>query len=394
MIKKNPALWLAVLLSIIFLVLAFVKVDFLESLEMTTYDLRMKLRAAGPETKTGIALIDIDDESITKLGRWPWPRSRIAGMIDKLKENGARIIGLNVIFSEEEVGEGLKMIDDLKADFTSGFADRTDPAINGFLQKLSEAKNRLDTDKRLARSIAQAGNVVLPVFFQTGLFAKTNPDLPERLMKNGLVQVQGTALDYMIQAKKITTPIDIFSDNAFGLGHINIFPDTDGAVRRETLLINYQGLAFPSYTLKLALLAQGVQPDTVQVFSPEEGRSGLLIGKRSVPTNPNLDFFVTFTDSRAFPHFSFFDVLNDKVDQAALKDKIVLIGVSATGIDIPQVTPLDNRMSTSMIAANTLHNLLEGGFVVRSGMMDIIELIILILVGVFLSVFLPRLKAR
>lgn len=382
------------LLSIIFLVLAFVKVDFLESLEMATYDLRMKLRAAGPETQTDIALVDIDDESITKLGRWPWPRSRIAGMIDKLKENGARIIGLNVIFSEEEVGEGLKMIDDLKADFTSGFTGRTDPAVNGFLQKLSEAKDRLDTDKSLARSIAQAGNVVLPVFFQTGLFAKTNPDLPERLMKNGLVQVQGTALDYMIQAKKITTPIDLFSDSALGLGHINIFPDTDGAVRRETLLINYQGLAFPSYTLKLALLAQGVQPDTVQVFSPEEGRSGLLIGKRSVPANPNLDFFVTFTDSRAFPHFSFFDVLNDKVDRAALKDKIVLIGVSATGIDIPQVTPLDNRMSTAMIAANTLHNLLEGGFIVRSGMMDIIELIILILVGVFLSVFLPRLKAR
>ena len=160
------------------------------------------------------------------------------------------------------------------------------------------------------------------------------------------------------------------------------------------LLINYKGLPFPSYSLKLALLSQGIEPDTVQVISAGEGQEGLEIGKQFVPTNPNFDFFITFTDSQAFSRFSFFDVLNDKVETSAFKDKIVLIGASATGVDIPQVTPVDNRMSTSMIAANVLQNLLEGGFVTRSGLMDIVELIILILVGVFLSVLLPHLKAR
>lgn len=394
MIKKNPALWLAILLSIVFLVLAVLKMDFLESLEMTTYDLRMQLRAPGPEAKSDIVLVDIDDDSITKLGRWPWPRSLLAQMVAKLKERDARLIAMNVMLSEPEIGEGLKLIDELKTDFGRQFTDATDPAVQGFMSKLAEAQDRLDSDKRLADALTAAGNVVLPVFFQPGVYPQPDTELPEVLLKNGLLQAQGRATDYMYPAKSITAPIPAFADNAVGLGHINIFPDGDGAVRREYLLMDYKGLPFPSYTLKLALLAQGIQPDTVQVISPEEGREGLQIGRQFVPTNPNLDYYITFTDSRAFSRFSFFDVLNDKVEQAALKNKIVILGVSATGVDIPQVTPLDPHMPTSMVEANALRNLLEGGFVVRSGMMDIIELIVLVAVGLFLSVLLPRLKAR
>jgi serine/threonine-protein kinase len=394
MLKKNPALWLALLLSVIFLVLALLQVGFLESLELSTYDLRMKLRANGPETPTDIALVDIDDDSITKLGRWPWPRAMVARMVDKLKAQGATIIGLNVIFSEPEVGEGLKLVEELRNDFTSRFAVQGDPAATGFLDKLTEAQNRLDNDKRLAEAMAGAGNVVLPVFFQIGEFPQPEPDQPDFIKNNGLLQVQGPVLDYMFPAKKITAPIPEFSAKSAGLGHINYFQDRDGAIRRENLLINYRGLAFPSYTLKLALLAQGLGPDQVSASSGQEGRDGLKIGKQFVPTNPNLDYYITFTDSRAFPRYSFFDVLNDKVEASALKGKIVLIGVSATGVDIPQVTPLDTKMSTATLAANALHNILNGGFITRSGLMSLVELVILVLIGVFLSLFLPRLKAR
>jgi serine/threonine-protein kinase len=154
----------------------------------------------------------------------------------------------------------------------------------------------------------------------------------------------------MLPAKKITAPIDRFSEGADGLGHINVFADSDGAVRREVLLIDYKGLPFPSYTLKLALLAQGIQPDTMQVATPDEGQEGLNIGRKFVPTNPNFDFYVTSPIRGPFP-LLLFDVLNDKVEASAFKDKIVLIGVSATGVDTPQVTPLDSRMSTSMVTA-------------------------------------------
>ena len=91
MLKKNPTLWLAVLLSVIFIIMAYMQVGFLESLELSTYDLRMKLRAHGQDTQTDIVMVDIDDDSITKLGRWPWHRALIARKVDKLKEQGATI---------------------------------------------------------------------------------------------------------------------------------------------------------------------------------------------------------------------------------------------------------------------------------------------------------------
>lgn len=394
MFMKKPALWLSVLLSIVFIILAFIQVGFLESLELTTYDFRMRLRAAGPDAKTEIAVVDIDDDSITKLGRWPWPRSLLAQMTDKLKANGAGLIGLNVMLSEPGVAEGMKVVEELKKDFENSFSVDGNPAAGAFLTRLKDAQDAMDYDKLLAGAMTNANEVVLPIFFEIGPFPKPDPDLPQILIENGLVQTQGPALQYMYPGKKVTAPIDILADAAIGLGHINTVPDRDGAVRREVLLVNYKGLSFPSYSLKIALLSQGIEQDTVQVFSPEEGKEGLTLGNQMVPTNPNFDFYITFTDSRAFPKFSFYDVLYDKVEPAVFKDKIVLIGVSATGVDIPQVTPLDKHMSSSMFMANSIQNLMQGGFITRSGMMDMVELLVLIVIGIFLSLILPRLKAR
>jgi CHASE2 domain-containing sensor protein/tRNA A-37 threonylcarbamoyl transferase component Bud32 len=394
MFKKNPSLWLAIFLSFVILLLAVLQIGFLESLESTTYDFRMKLRAGGPDTKTDIVLVDIDDDSLTKLGRWPWPRTLLAEMVSKIAGYNARVIGLNVMFSEPEVPEGLVIIEELREEFRRAF-DPSSGSGEAFLSGLDKAQARLDRDKALADAIGSAGNVLLPVFFEMERFPQPDANLPPLIMENGLVQVQGQVLQTMHQARKITAPIDKLAEKAKGLGHINSRPDLrDGAVRREMLLVNYKGLAFPSYALKLVLLSEGVLQDTVQVFDPEEGRDGLQVGQQIIPTNSNLEFYITFTDGQAFSKFSFFDVLNDKVEASAFKDKIVLIGVSAKGVDIPQVTPLDKNMPSSMLLANSAQNLLTGGFLTRSTLMPLIELLILVLIGVYLSVLLPRLKAR
>jgi len=386
-------MWLALLITIIFLLLARFPIDLLESLELKTYDLRMRLRVGGETDQTNIAVVEIDDDSITKLGRWPWPRSLVAQMISKLKEQKASLIGLNVIFSEPEVSEGLKLIRELEKDFSSKFLQSDSEEAKAFLNKLTEAQAFLDRDKILAQAIAAARNVVLPVFFEIGPYV-INPDkeldLEEVLLKNGVIHAQGMGQGFMIPASKIIAPIPSFSEAAVGLGHINTLPDRDGAVRREALLIDYKGLPFPSYTLRLAMLTKGLEFENIQI----QGEEGLKLGPRFIPTNPNFDFFITFTDSKAFPRFSFFDVLNDKVDPAAFKDRIVLISVSATGIDIPQVTPVDKSMSTGMFSANVLQNLIQGDFVVRSGLMNFIEFIVILLVGLFLSFLLPLLRAR
>ncbi|MEW5722778.1 MAG: CHASE2 domain-containing protein, partial [Thermodesulfobacteriota bacterium] len=168
MFKKNPALWLAILLSVVFLVLSIMEVGFIESLELTTYDLRMKLRATSPGQGTDITIVDIDDDSIDKLGRWPWPRSMIAEMVHKLNEQGAKIIGLIIFYSEPQVDEGLKVIEALKAEFTAKFGGGYNPEAQDFIRKLDEAEVSLDHDGKLAQALEEGRNVVLPVYFEAG----------------------------------------------------------------------------------------------------------------------------------------------------------------------------------------------------------------------------------
>jgi len=395
MFKKNPAMWLAILITLIFLVLAFFKFDFLESLELKTYDLRMRLRAGGPDTKTDIVVVEIDDDSIRNMGRWPWPRNHMAAMIEKLKKHEASIIGLNVAFPEPEVSDGLKLINSLEEDFSTTFLKGGGKQAQEFLDKLSQAQASLDHDTVLAKAMAEAGNVVLPIFFDALgqkyiIDPEKGADFSPAIQANGLMHAQGIGQNFMIPSGKVTMPIPPFAEAALGLGHFNVLPDPDGALRREFLFIDFKGLPFPSYALRLAMLARGVAPDAVEI----QGQTGLDFGPQFIPTNPNLDFFITYTDPEAFPRFSFFDVYNDKVEPSVFKQKIALIGVSATGIDIPQVTPIDKSMSTAMFSANVLQNLLMGGFIVRTGMMDLVELIVILLVGLFLAILLPRLKAR
>lgn len=394
MFKKKPAFWLSVILSIVLFLMALMQFGPLEYIELTTYDWRMRLRAPGPDTKTDIVLVEIDNDSITKLGRWPWPRHRVAGVIDKMKDYGASMIGLNVFFSEQEEGEGLKLVEELKKEFATRFDPVQNPEARAFWDKLNSAQGRLDNDKILADSIARAKEIMLPVFFDLGRYPKPDRNLPEVLVKNGLIQVREQDLMYMLPARKITDPISRFSEAAAGLGHINFMLDPDGAIRREPLLVDYKGLAFPSYTLRMAIESRGLLTDQVKVTTADQGREGIGFGQDFVPTDNRFIYYITFTASEAFQRFSFFDVLNDKVQPAAFKDKIVIIGVSATGVDMPKVTPLDKEMSTSTLLANSLHNLLEGDFMVRTDMLFLLELLMMILVGVFLALGLPRMKPR
>src|SRR6186997_674494 len=79
---------------------------FLKSVEFKAYDFRAKLRQdLNPPPE--IVLVAIDDDSIAQLGRWPWPRSRMAAAIDKLAAAGPKVIGLNILFSEPEQNQGL-----------------------------------------------------------------------------------------------------------------------------------------------------------------------------------------------------------------------------------------------------------------------------------------------
>src|SRR3989344_1892684 len=104
------------LLTLIVLAFFHFQVPFFDNLEHMIYDARARFRLKPDITQRGdeIALVAIDDDSINKIGRWPWPRSRMAELLKKLSEYQPKAIGMNVLFSEPENPQILEELQQLE----------------------------------------------------------------------------------------------------------------------------------------------------------------------------------------------------------------------------------------------------------------------------------------
>src|SRR5688572_16163309 len=146
----------------------WIRLPLLESVEFKAYDLRAKLRQdLNPPPE--IVLVAIDDDSISQIGRWPWPRTRMAEAVDRLKAAGPKVIGLNVLFSEPEQNQGLLEVRRLEEKYKELLAGRkvSQRGVD-FSLEFSSSAVALDSDSKLLASLQGAGNVVLPMFFTAG----------------------------------------------------------------------------------------------------------------------------------------------------------------------------------------------------------------------------------
>ena len=141
----------------------------LDSVELKFYDFRARFRQdASPPND--VAIVAIDDNSLAQLGRWPWPRARIADMVDKLNSYGPKVIGLNILFSEPQSNPGIAELDQLAnrykelLDSKAVIEHGSDSTV---LSEIDSAKKRLDDDAKLA-AVLQGKKVVLPMTFYIG----------------------------------------------------------------------------------------------------------------------------------------------------------------------------------------------------------------------------------
>ena len=163
--KKIPAkredLLIGILVAVVFLFFSFNPIKAFESLERTTYGIEMRLDSPTTFAENNIAIVEIDDKSVDQLGPWPWPRHLIADMITILKENGAKLIALDMLYSAKEPTQGLDEVRDLRqAILDKGELPEEDAWI---LDRLRDTEKKLDNDKILCQAVKESGNVILPV---------------------------------------------------------------------------------------------------------------------------------------------------------------------------------------------------------------------------------------
>lgn len=345
-------------LTFLIAVLFFLPIRAWDTVHGKFYDLSLKIRGAlkpPPE----IAIVAIDDSSMNQVGRWPWPRSKMAELITKIAEGGAKIIAVDVIFLPLPGPE----------------ASRED-------QILGEATRK-------------AGNVVFPFYFTLGKpEGGKKVEAPAHIIPFSLVLFDDPQKfsDFPpLTAKEIFAPVLEVVQGVKALGHINVLPDPDGKVRWDPLLIEFAGHYYPSFSLQIAAAYLGLSRGDIAV---RVGQS-IRLGKTILPTNPQGMMLINYYGGhQTVPHYSAADVLVGRVNKEVLKGKIVIVGVTAAGtaagVQDLMATPFSPKFPGVEKHAQEVASIIQNKLISRPLWLSFAELILVVVGGAFLSIILPR----
>ncbi|MCB1770057.1 MAG: adenylate/guanylate cyclase domain-containing protein [Candidatus Competibacteraceae bacterium] len=304
-----------------------------------------------------VRIIDIDDESLRRLGQWPWPRTQVAELISRLQNAQPAVIALDVVFAE---------------------LDRTSPkAILDLWQVPPSLRQQLealpDHDAVLAQTMRQ-GRVVLGFAVEQARHQANKPDIKARY-----VTVGEAPHAYLHAFSSAVNPLPILADAAAGLGAITFIPDADGVVRRAPLLIRIGDTLAPALAAEALRVAQGARNNLVRTV-PEQGvgLAEVRIGDLPVPTTPKGEVWIHYTKPVANRYIPAWKVLAGEVSAQALANHILLVGASAQGLLDLRFSPMGGAMPGVEVHAQLLEQLLTGGGLARPAWAAAIEFLIIL----------------
>jgi eukaryotic-like serine/threonine-protein kinase len=378
-----------IFISIVFILFSFQNYSLFESIEQFIYGIEMRFALASPAGAVKISMVNIDKKSIERLGPWPWPRSFIARMIEKLNENGAKLIGLDLDgFDRKEENPGLKEIKNLSVDISSLNLPQDETGkIKGLLEAI---EGRLDSDSFLITATKKSGKVVLPAITFNSDTDPVLSDYQTQVMNKIKIDTPAPADYPMHNYNNIILPFTDLAINCFGIGHTNLSPENTMAGRKHSLFINlrynFKDNIIPSMAFRLAQEYIGNKATRLE-FNDDK----LLFAGKTIPA-PKGEVLIRFIGgSRSFPYYSFIDIYNEEKVPPVFENKIVLIGYTAddqSGI----VTPVDMNMPRVEFTANVIQALLGGNFINRPNTMIYIEGAILLILIILLSTLLHSTK--
>jgi adenylate cyclase len=350
---KRTGIAIALIVAVTLSLLHSMNVKFFEILESKTLDLQFALRGPvqpGPET----VIAAIDEKSIKNLGRFPWPRSTWGRVVDRLTEEGAKVIVFDVFFTEPET---------------------------------------VASDDLFQRAIMRSGRVVLPVVFdftEDGYKESGFTDQKiDYLIPSAYMAMKNTDAPFGAPKATMVLPTLLrFSAYAKALAHINMNPDIDGTLRWEMLAVEYQDDYYAPIGLQAARLYRDVPLEKMAL----DFAGSVQLGETTIPTDEFGRMLINYRGpNRTFPMYSISDLLDRNLPAGTFKDKIVLIGATAIGIYDLRVTPYSTNMAGIEKHASVVDNLLKGDFLRRAPDLDIPLIFIFTLL---LGILIPRLGAR
>lgn len=298
------------------------------ALELRVDDYRQAWRPAQP-VDSRVVIVAVDDRSIEAEGRWPWPRARMAQLVSRLSALKPAVVAFDIVQSEP--------------------SDPTGDGPSG--------------DALLAEALRSAPKPVLGYFFD---FAREEArGEPAQIRTYDVLKVERPAdLRWLppsqVERPRVTRNLPALEAAAADLGYFNFVPDFDGTIRRVPLALRYgDEVAVP---LALATLRQA-GGQRLSLVLDRGGVQSLRWGEVELPVDRHGFLRIDYRGpARTFPHLSATDVLRDRVAANAVEGKIVLVGVTATGVYDLRVTPLAAAFPGVEIHATVIDNVLQRRF--------------------------------
>ena len=337
-----------------------------------TFDTYQRIAPREPEPLP-VAIIDIDDPSITEIGQWPWPRTRFAELVDTLTEYGAVAIAFDVIFAEP---------------------DRLSPqavaADNAIPASASEVLSRLpDNDDVLAAAFARSrvivGQTSVRSAFHRTLSAEDIPDVAHALI--------GPAPDGMIlDLPDLIQNLPVLEDAAAGRGMFSIRPDPDGVYRNLPMVMSAQGHLRLALAPEMLRVATGGDPFVLR--SNAGGVDGVVLARQFIQTASNGTVRPYLTHSLRERFIPAAKVLNGSVDPSLVAGKLLFVGTSAVGLGDYRATPFGVAVPGVELHAQLLENLMTGSLLQRPNYMVSYELAMALFLCFIFVILTPIMNAR
>ena len=398
---------------------------FMERLELDALDTRFRLRPAKytpPDPR--IVIVDIDQKSQEGLGKWPFSRSNFATMLDVLHEDGARVVGFDITFDKpDQTGAPVRVLAE-KLEKRKIAGQAIDPKLEAEVKALAA---EYDADKQFGEAIQRFGNVVLGNFFfpkeelqgtdQATLDSyadlvqwyslaqnSLNPATGKQDFVNLMQRYEANNVLYTAVMANIPELLSPDNNNAGTMGFFNVLPDADGVLRRSLLVVPFERSSklaeaelYGSLEVQTIRLYLGVPSEQLTVNYNQTGIVSLQFGDKLQVKPDNIGRLALNYrgPERTYPYYSIVDVVQRKVPLGIFKDKIVLVGASATGIGDLRTPPYGGITYPGVeVHANAIDNMLNHQALTRGAAQELSDLALILFfgipVGIWMALVAPR----
>lgn len=318
--RLAPGVWQGILFGVLcaLIVRGALGLGWLQSFDRGALDSLFRLR--GPRyPHPQIILVVADDATVANIAQWPLPRKLYADVIGKLHRSGAHTIAMDVLF--------------------------TAPSMHA------------DDDRQLVEAARRAGNVIQAAAFSVQ--SSYNPEMPASAMVNSFplpARFQlGDRGGRSRTSNGVAFAFPALGESALALGHINVHPEPDGALRRIPHVVRYKDGLYPSLALAAATHYLKLRPSDVVV----EGDEILCAGRR-IPIDGDGETWINWVGGNGtMPTFTFDEVLSNRVGADQLSGRIVLVGVTAAGSFEHRATPFSSVQPAIELQASALNDILQ-----------------------------------